>query len=76
MHELLVRKEQLRKLQRALEDQVRFLNEEIDTHNAQVKAFQSGCNHVQEWYGEGRHGSEKGTKYYKCKICDFHWDDG
>jgi DNA-directed RNA polymerase subunit M/transcription elongation factor TFIIS len=75
LHKLVTQRNRLRNLQSKLRDALRELEYELEDNSKVLKELQNNCVHVQEWYGEGRHGSDKGTKYYRCKICDFHWED-
>jgi DNA-directed RNA polymerase subunit M/transcription elongation factor TFIIS len=75
-HQLTVQRDRLVKAKSKLQDAVREIEYELEDNSKALKELQANCVHVEEWYGEGRHGSDKGTHYYRCKICDFHWDDG
>jgi hypothetical protein len=75
-HQLTVQRDRLRNARSKLQDAIREIDYELEDNSKAVKELQDTCVHVREWYGEGRHGSDKGTNYYRCKICDFHWDDG
>lgn len=75
-HQLTVQRDRLVHARSRLRDAISDLDQEIEDNKKALESLQVNCVHVQEWYAEGRHGSDKGTNYYRCKICDFHWDDG
>lgn len=75
-HQLTIQRDRLLSTRSKLQDALREIQYELDDNSKALKELQANCVHVEEWYAEGRHGSDKGTKYYKCKVCDFHWDDG
>lgn len=76
MNHLLERKAAIKKLVRSAEEQISFLHQELNQVNIQIEIHQASCKHTGQVYAEGRHGSDKGTLYYRCTKCGFEWDDG
>ena len=76
MDRLLERKATLRKLVRSMEEQITFLHQELSCVNTEIETLRAACPHTGQVYAEGRHGSDKGTLYYRCTKCGFEWDDG
>jgi len=36
----------------------------------EIGEIQRGCQHSWALYAVGRHGSDKGTQYFRCSLCD------
>lgn len=54
---------------------ISYFENEIKDLNVRIIHEQSICSHNAVIYAEGRHGSDKGTLYYRCSKCSYEWED-
>lgn len=75
LHPLVKQRNELIEVRSRLNDSLYSIEHLLEANTDALKQLQKECSHIEDWYAEGRHGSDKGTNYYRCKICDFHWND-
>ena len=63
------------KLKHAAMDLVSYHENQIKILQEMLVEAQARCKHDWEFYAEGRHGSDKGTRYYRCWICSVEREE-
>lgn len=75
MSALLQRKKMINDMIWQARAMILFFEDQINDLDVQIIHEQAVCIHNPLWYAEGRHGSDKGTMYYRCTKCGFEWEE-
>lgn len=55
---------------RSVEKIIVHHKERLSLIKKEIREIQGGCQHSWTLYAVGRHGSDKGTEYFRCPLCD------
>lgn len=56
-------------LSTAAKAMLEYHSEKANEARAELKLLNAACTHDWRYLYTGRHGSDKGDKYYECRVC-------